>query len=49
MPRRRGSPPPLPPALAKRDREDFAVLGGIVNLLEGFERAGLFSDVPVAG
>ncbi len=41
-------PPPLPPELAKRDSEDFAVLGGIVNLLEGFERAGLISDVPVA-
>lgn len=46
MPRR--PPPPLPPELIKRDQQDFAVLGGIVNLLEGFERAGLISDVPVA-
>jgi hypothetical protein len=46
MPRRASLP--LPPELMKRDREDFAVLGGIVNLLEGFERAGLISDVPVA-
>ncbi len=48
MPRRRAPPAPLSPDLIKRDQQDFAVLGGIINLLEGFERAGLISDVPVA-
>ncbi len=42
------SVPPPPSKFLKRDSEDFAVLGGIVNLLEGFERAGLISDLPVA-
>ncbi len=47
VPRHRALPPPLPPELLKRDEKDFAVLGGIVNLPKGFERAGLISDVPV--